>query len=162
MNGVFTFSHMLSKVFLQMAHLIFFLLLLFFFFGHAACGILVPQPGIKPTSPAMEPHRLNHWATRESEVTQSCPTLCNSMDSSLHQAPPSMGFSRQEYWSGLPFPSPGNLPNPGIEPRSLTLYTDALPSEPPGKSPAVCSFHFFFNICIQIYLLICFLVFCAT
>ena len=63
----------------------------------------------------------------------SCPTLCNPMDSSLHQAPPSMGFSRQEYWSGLPFPSPGNLPNPGIKPRSLTLQTDALPSEPPGK-----------------------------
>ena len=37
-------------------------------------------------------------------------------------------------WSGLPFPSPGNLPNPGIEPRSLTLYTDALPSKPPEKS----------------------------
>ena len=50
-----------------------------------------------------------------------------------HQAPPSMGFSRQEYWSGLPFPSPGNLPNPGIEPRSLALQADALTSEPPGK-----------------------------
>ena len=57
----------------------------------------------------------------ESEVTQSCLTLCDPMDSSLHQAPPSMGFSRQEYWSGLPFPSPGNLPNPGIEPRSPAL-----------------------------------------
>ena len=57
----------------------------------------------------------------ESEVTQSCLTLCNPMDSSLHQAPPSTGFSRQENWSGLPFPSPGNLPNPGIEPRSFTL-----------------------------------------
>ena len=57
----------------------------------------------------------------ESEVAQSCLTFCDPMDSSLHQAPPSMGFSRQEYWSGLPFPSPGNLPNPGIEPRSLTL-----------------------------------------
>ena len=50
-----------------------------------------------------------------------------------YQAPPSMGFSRQEYWSGLPFPSPGDLPNPGIEPGSLALQTDALPSEPPGK-----------------------------
>ena len=46
-----------------------------------------------------------------------------------------MGFSRQEYWSGLPFPSPGDLPDPGIEPRSPTLQADALPSEPPGKSP---------------------------
>ena len=44
-----------------------------------------------------------------------------------------MGFSRQEYWSGLPFPSPGDLPNPGIEPGSPALQTDALPSEPPGK-----------------------------
>jgi len=50
-----------------------------------------------------------------------------------HQAPPSMGFSRPEYWNGLPFPSPGDLPNPGIEPRSLALRADALPSEPPGN-----------------------------
>ena len=44
-----------------------------------------------------------------------------------------MGFSRQEYWSGLPFPSPGDLPNPGIEPKSPTLQVDSLLSEPPGK-----------------------------
>ena len=50
-----------------------------------------------------------------------------------YQAPPSMGFSRQECWSGLPFPSPGDLPNPGIEPGSPALHADALPSEPPGK-----------------------------
>ena len=50
-----------------------------------------------------------------------------------YHAPPSVGFSRQEYWSGLPFPSPGDLPNPGIEPGSPTLQADALPSEPPGK-----------------------------
>ena len=50
-----------------------------------------------------------------------------------HQVPPSMGFFRQEYWSGLPFPSPGDLPNPGIKPGSPTLHADALPSEPPGK-----------------------------
>ena len=50
-----------------------------------------------------------------------------------HQAPPSMGFSRQEYWSGLPFPSPRDLPNPGIKPMSPTLQADALTSEPPGK-----------------------------
>ena len=51
-----------------------------------------------------------------------------------YQVPPSVGFSRQEYWSGLPFPSPGDLPNPGIEPRSPTLQAYVLPSEPPGKS----------------------------
>ena len=50
-----------------------------------------------------------------------------------YQAFPSMGFSRQEYWSGLPFITPGDLPNPGIEPRSLVLQADSLPAEPPGK-----------------------------
>ena len=49
------------------------------------------------------------------------------------QAPLSIGFSRQEYWSGLPCHSPGDLPNPGIEPESPTLQVDSLPSEPPGK-----------------------------
>ena len=51
-----------------------------------------------------------------------------------YYAPPSMGFSRQEYWSGLPFPSPEDLPDPGIEPRSPALKADTLPPEPPGKS----------------------------
>ena len=50
-----------------------------------------------------------------------------------YQASPSMGFSRQEYQSGLPFPSPEDVPNPGIEPRSPTLRADSLPSEPPEK-----------------------------
>ena len=75
------------------------------------------------------------WATSESEseVVQSCLTLCNPMDCSL----PGFsihGFSRQEYWSGLPFPSPGDLPDPGIGPRSPALEADALTSEPPGKT----------------------------
>ena len=51
-----------------------------------------------------------------------------------YQASPPVGFSRQEYWRGLPFPSPGDLPDPGIEPGSPTLQADTLPSEPPGKS----------------------------
>ena len=50
-----------------------------------------------------------------------------------YHASPSTGFSRQEYWSGLPFPSPGDLPDPGIEPRSPALQADALTFEPPGK-----------------------------
>ena len=50
-----------------------------------------------------------------------------------HQAPLSMGFTRQEYWSGVPFPSPGDLPDPGIEPWPPALQADALPCEPPGK-----------------------------
>ena len=51
----------------------------------------------------------------------------------VYQAPPSMEFSRQEYLSGLPFPSPGDLRDPGIEPGSSALQADALPSESPGK-----------------------------
>ena len=67
-----------------------------------------------------------------SVVAQSCPALCNPMDCS-NQAPPSMEFSRQEYWSGLPFPSPGDLPILGIEPGSPALQADSLLSEPQGK-----------------------------
>ena len=65
-------------------------------------------------------------------VAQSCLSLCDPLDCSL-QAPLSLGFSRQEYWSGLPFPSPGDLPDPGIEPVSSALEADSLPSEPPGE-----------------------------
>ena len=69
-------------------------------------------------------------------VAQSCPTLCNPMGCS----PPgssSMGFPSQEYWRGLPFPSPGDLPDPGVEPGSPALQVDSLPSEPPGKPTAI-------------------------
>ena len=65
-------------------------------------------------------------------VAQSCPILCNPRTIAL-QASLSMNLSRQEYWSGLPFPTPGDLPNPGIEPGSSTLQTDSLTSEPLGK-----------------------------
>ena len=57
-------------------------------------------------------------------------TLCNPW-TVAYQAPPSMEFSRQEYWCGLPFPSPGELPDPGIKPSSPTWQADALPIEPP-------------------------------
>ena len=63
-------------------------------------------------------------------VTQSCLTLCDPMDCSL-PAPLSMEFSRQEYWSRLPFPSPGDLADAGIEPETPALQADSLPSEPP-------------------------------
>ena len=59
--------------------------------------------------------------------------LCATPQIAAYQAPPSLGFSRQEHWSGLPFPSPGDLPDPRIKPRSPALQADALPSEPPGK-----------------------------
>ena len=61
---------------------------------------------------------------------QSCLTLCD-----LHQAPPSLGFSRQEYWSGLPFPSPGDLPDPGIKPPALAGRF--FSTGPPGKPPFI-------------------------
>src|SRR5574340_500743 len=72
----------------------------------------------------------NH-SNPKSRVTQSCLTLCNPMDNSPPES--SWGFSRQEYWGGLSCPPPGDLPNPGIEPRSPALQVDYLPSEPPGK-----------------------------
>ena len=65
-------------------------------------------------------------------VTKPCPTLA-ILWTIAHQAPLYMGFSRQEYWSGVSFPSLGDLPNPGIEPRSSALQADSLPTELPGK-----------------------------
>ena len=83
------------------------------------------------------------FCLNESEVTvlvaQSCLTVCDSMDYGLPDSfvhgdsPLSMGFSRQEDCSGLPFPSPGDLPDAGIEPRSPALQADSIPSEPPGN-----------------------------
>ena len=58
--------------------------------------------------------------------------LCVTPQMAAHQAPPSLGFSRQEYWNGLPFPSPGDLPDPGIEAVSPALQADSLPAELPG------------------------------
>ena len=65
-------------------------------------------------------------------VTQSRPTFCDPR-TVAHQAALSMGFSRQEYWSGWPFPSPGDLPDPGIESRPLASQADSLPSELSGS-----------------------------
>ena len=104
---------------------------------------LVPLPFLKPTWISGSSRFTYCWSLAwriltitllayESEVSRHIRffvTPCTV----AHQAPPSMGFSRQEYWSGLPFPSPGDLPDPGIEPRSPALQEDALTSEPPGK-----------------------------
>ena len=65
-------------------------------------------------------------------VIQSCLTLCDPVDCSLH-TPLSMEFSRQEDWSGLPFPSPGDRPDPGIEPESPASQAESLLSESPGN-----------------------------
>ena len=69
----------------------------------------------------------------------SCSVTSDSLwPHEAYQVSPSMGFSRQEYRSGLPFPSPGGLPDPGIEPQFPALQADALPSEPPGKPDMGC------------------------
>ena len=72
------------------------------------------------------------WGKVKVLVAQSCLTLCDPMDCSP-QVPLSMEFSSQEYWSGFPCPSPGDLPDPGIKPRSPTLQESSLPSETSGK-----------------------------
>ena len=66
-------------------------------------------------------------------VAKSCLTLCDPMDYIAHQAPLSMGFSRQEYWSGLPCPPPGDLPDPVIKPKFPALADRFFTTEPPGK-----------------------------
>ena len=86
---------------------------------------------------------LSHNSTRYSVLSERksesvnplvvCPTLCSPECCIAHQAPLSMEFSRQEYRSRFPFPSPGDLPKPGMEPRSPALQADSLLSGPPGK-----------------------------
>ena len=81
--------------------------------------------------------KKNRWIN-SLNVNVSCSVVCVWLFVTpltvTHQAPLSMGFPRQEYWSWLPFPSPGNLPDPGIEPRSPTLQADSLLAEPLGES----------------------------
>ena len=99
----------------------------------------LPYPWIEPTSPALAggffatelPGKPSstHWKWKWSHVR-----LFVTPWTAAYQALPPMGCSRQEYWSALPFPSPGDLLNPWIKPRSATLWGDALLSEPPGKS----------------------------
>ena len=81
-------------------------------------------------------------------VTKSCPTLAVSWTVAC-QAPLSIGFSRQEYWSGLPFPSPGNLPNPGFKPGSPAWQADSLLSELQGKSHILNKYLTYFHFSIM-------------
>ena len=97
--------------------------------------ILVPQ-GLKSRPLNWEPRVLNTGPSVKVLVAQSCPS--NSMQTLWTvacQAPLSMEFSRQEYWIGLPFPSLGYLPDPGMDPRSPSLQADSVSSKPPEKSP---------------------------
>ena len=82
------------------------------------------------------------------KVAQSCPTVCDPMDRIVH------AFSRPEYWSGQLFPSPGDLPNPGIEPRSPALQVVSLPSKPP-KFITVFLYLFFSTFLYKIKLIYC-------
>ena len=77
---------------------------------------------------------IDAWSPMKMKVlvAQLCPNLCNSW-TAAHLAPLSMGFSRQENWSGLPFPAPGDLSDPGIKPGSPALQADSLLTELPGK-----------------------------
>ena len=86
--------------------------------------------------------RLLSSACMHAKSLQSCLILCDPMDCIAHKAPLSMGFSRQEHWGKVPFPSPGDLPNPRIKPGSLTspaLAGGFLPLVPPGKPIIKCS-----------------------
>ena len=106
----------------------------------------LPNPGIKPRSPYIAGRFFTVWVTREALYyawvkSLSRVRLFATPWTIAHQAPQSMEFSRQEGWSELPFPSPGDLPNPGIEPASPALQADALPSEPPGKVRGLKDLH---------------------
>ena len=87
------------------------------------------------------------WCERlpECSDTQSCRVRLSATPRTVvaEQAPLSMGFSRQEYWSGLPCPSPGDLRNPRVDPGSPTLEADTLTSEPPGKPQQRSSYTYF-------------------
>ena len=113
----------------------------FFWLHCTAWGILVPQPEIEPTNPAVKaqsPTGLQGkpqkgFKERKKVKSLSRVQLCVTPWTVAHQTPPSMGFSRQEYLNGLSFLSPGDLPDPGIEPRSPTLQADSLLSKSQGK-----------------------------
>ena len=100
----------------------------------------LPDPGIEPGSPELQVDSLPAELTGKPKMTCVCVCVCVCVSHSVvsdsatpwtvaYQAPPSMGYSRQEYWSGLTFLSPGDLPNPRIELRSPALQTDFLPAE---------------------------------
>ena len=80
------------------------------------------------------PHNCTHLTYQQKKLKLlTCVRLFATPWTVAYQVPPSMGFTSQEYWSGLPFSSPGDLPKQGIEPGYPALQADALPSEPPGK-----------------------------
>ena len=107
------------------------------------CALDMPWLILNSLSKTVRKHMETHWHTHTCIFLHpsmkvkvklvSCVQLLAPLQTVAYQGPPSMGFSRQEYWSGLPFPSPGDLPDPGIKPSSPTLQADSLLSEPPGN-----------------------------
>ena len=98
-----------------------------------AVGWMVSLSSISKTlrSQAIQERIQNNHANINDQSESEC---CSVVSDSLRpHGVQSLEFSRSEYWRGWPFPSPGDLPNPGIEPRSPALQTDSLPAEPPGK-----------------------------
>ena len=93
----------------------------------AAGGPGEPRPGADPSEIRESGYRVLPGWERKKEKSLSRIRLLATPWTVADQAPPSMGFSRQEYWSGLPFPSPEDLPDPGIEPGSPALQADSLP-----------------------------------
>ena len=100
------------------------------------------------------------WMTSEYKEKCSTSTVVYSLShvqlfvtpwTVTRQAPLSMGFSRQDYWSGLPFASPGDLPDPGIKPSSPTLQEDSLPSKPPRKSQNALAVIFIMRLLYYLY-----------
>ena len=96
--------------------------------------ISLKKCGLRPIKLFLQPLMWKVLVAQFSSVQSlSCVWLFATPGTVACQAPLSMGFSRQEYWTGLPFPLPGDLPTPRIAPRSPALQVDSLPSEPPGK-----------------------------
>ena len=111
-------------------------------------------PGVTPGSPALQADSII-WAPGKRHICVCCCCCAQTCPwTAARQAPPWVGFSKQEYWSGLPCPPPGNLPNPGIEPRSPTLQADSLPSEPPGKPAINIQNTIYYNLHTYIYVVV--------
>ena len=104
----------------------------------AALGIFITYCGALVTAHGLLSCGVHGFScSKACMYAQSCLTLCNSTLESSQPSPLTMEFSRQEYWTGLPFPPKGNLPHPGIEPKSLgspALPGKFLTTGPPGKS----------------------------
>ena len=103
-------------------------------------ALIPPTPPSTPNPPSPPP---SGWACAcmHAKSHQSCPTLFNSVHCSARQAPLSMGFSRQDYWSELPCPPPGDLPDPGIKPVSLkspALAGRFFTTSTPWEAPDLC------------------------